>query len=112
MHIKVNAVFLVSVQRVSQKINKNQSYCIYNMQRSRSKINRKNAFWAKIRKKIKFFKPFGLDPPTSGHRTTSRVPLGTMKHFLEVSYSIIGDPNGLLSNISIPFPFSYNIRLH
>ena len=24
---------------------------------------RENAFWANIRKKIKFFKPFGLDPP-------------------------------------------------
>ena len=37
---------------------------------------RENAFWANIREKNKFFKPFGLEPPpTSGHGTTSRVPL-------------------------------------
>ena len=35
----------------------------------------KTIFWAKNSKKIKIFKPFGLDPPTLGHRTTSQFPL-------------------------------------
>ena len=32
-------------------------------------------FGLKIGKKVKKFKPFGQTPPTSGHGTTSRVPL-------------------------------------
>ena len=37
----------------------------------------KTVFGAENSKKIKFFKPFGLDPPplTSGHGTTSQFPL-------------------------------------
>ena len=57
--------------RVSQNFNKNQFYFLHNVQRSRSKEvtmlrcyrRGENAFWAKIRKKIKIFKPFELDPP-------------------------------------------------
>ena len=35
---------------------------------------RENAFWANIRKKIKFFKPFGLDPPPPLPRVTEQHP--------------------------------------
>ena len=85
MYIKVNAVFLVSGQAEWAKDSTKIKFIAFTMCREVDTRLRKllcyceNAFWANIRKKIKFFKPFGLDPPppTSGHGTTSRVPLGS-----------------------------------